>query len=42
MAKGGSICGCIQRGLDGGPTGFSRFVCLCYQGTSVNDKANIS
>ncbi len=39
MAKGGSIRGCIQRGPGGGPTGFSPFLFLCGQGTSVNDRA---
>lgn len=39
MAKGGSIRGCLQRGPGGGPTGFSPFLFLCGQGTSVNDNA---
>jgi hypothetical protein len=39
MAKGGSIRGCIQRGAGGGATGFSPFLFLCCQGTSVNDSA---
>jgi hypothetical protein len=39
MAKGGSIRGCLQRGPGGGPTGFSPFLFLCGQGTSVNDQA---
>ncbi|RJS13382.1 hypothetical protein DRW03_36130 [Corallococcus sp. H22C18031201] len=39
MAKGGSIRGCLQRGPGGGPTGFSPFLYLCGQGTSVNDSA---
>ncbi|RKH35680.1 hypothetical protein D7Y13_14010 [Corallococcus praedator] len=39
MAKGGSIRGCLQRGSGGGPTGFSPFLFLCGQGTSVNDSA---
>ncbi len=39
MAKGGSIRGCLQRGAGGGPTGFSPFLFLCCQGTSVNDQA---
>ena len=39
MAKGGSIRGCIQRGPSGGPTGFSPFLYLCCQGTSINDYA---
>ena len=39
MAKGGSIRGCIQRGPGGGATGFSPFLYLCGQGTSVNDSA---
>jgi len=39
MAKGGSIRGVIQRGAGGGPTGFSPFLFLCGQGTSVNDSA---
>ncbi|NVJ25110.1 hypothetical protein HUW62_28180 [Myxococcus sp. AM011] len=39
MAKGGSIRGCVQRGPGGGPTGFSPFLFLCGQGTSVNDSA---
>ncbi len=39
MAKGGSIRGCVQRGPGGGSTGFSPFLFLCGQGTSVNDNA---
>ena len=39
MAKGGSIRGAIQRGPGGGPTGFSPFLYLAGQGTSVNDSA---
>ena len=39
MTKGGSIRGCLQRGPGGGPTGFSPFLFLCGQGTSVNDSA---
>lgn len=39
MQKGGSIRGCVQRGPSGGPTGFSPFLYLCGQGTSVNDQA---
>ncbi|SDY36870.1 hypothetical protein SAMN05444383_1581, partial [Myxococcus xanthus] len=39
MAKGGSVRGCLQRGPGGGPTGFSPFLFLCGQGTSVNDSA---
>jgi len=39
MAKGGSIRGCLQRGPGGGPIGFSPFLFLCGQGTSVNDQA---
>lgn len=39
MAKGASIRGCVQRGPGGGPTGFSPFLFLCGQGTSVNDNA---
>ena len=39
MAKGGSIRACLQRGPGGGPTGFSPFLFLCGQGTSVNDSA---
>ena len=39
MAKGGSIRGCVQRGVSGGPTGFSPFLFLCCQGNSVNDSA---
>jgi hypothetical protein len=39
MTKGGTIRGCIQRGPGGGPTGFSPFLFLCGQGTSVNDNA---
>jgi len=39
MAKGGSIRGCLQRGPGGGPTGFSPYLFLCGQGTSVNDRA---
>lgn len=39
MTKGGTIRGCVQRGPGGGPTGFSPFLFLCGQGTSVNDNA---
>ena len=39
MTKGASIRGCIQRGPGGGPTGFSPFLFVCGQGTSVNDAA---
>ena len=39
MTKGGTIRGCIQRGPGGGSTGFSPFLFLCGQGTSVNDNA---
>ncbi len=39
MAKGASIRGCIQRGPGGGPRGFSPFLFLSCQGTSVNDRA---
>lgn len=39
MAKGASIRGCVQRGPGGGPTGFSPFLFVCGQGTSVNDQA---
>lgn len=38
-SKGGSIRGCIQRGPGGGATGFSLFLFLCCQGSSVNDGA---
>lgn len=39
MQKGASIRGCVQRGPGGGATGFSPFLFLCGQGTSVNDQA---
>lgn len=39
MAKGGSIRGAIQRGVGGGPMGFSPFLFLCCQGNSVHDHA---
>lgn len=39
LAKGGSIRACIQRGPGGGSIGFSPFLFLCGQGTSVNDAA---
>lgn len=39
VAKGGSIRGCLQRGPGGGPTGFSPYLFLSGQGTSVNDRA---
>lgn len=39
MAKGGSIRGVLQRGVGGGATGFSPFLYLCGQGSSVNDSA---
>ncbi len=39
MAKGATIRGCMQRGPGGGPTGFSPFLFVCGQGTSVNDNA---
>ena len=38
LSKGGSIRGCVQRGPGGGATGFSPFLFLCGQGTSVNDR----
>ena len=39
MAKGGSIRGVVERGISGGPTGFSPFFFLGAQGPSVNDNA---
>lgn len=39
MPKGASIRACLQRGPGGGATGFSPFLFLCGQGTSVNDNA---
>jgi hypothetical protein len=39
ISKGGSIRGCLQRGPGGGATGFSPYLFLCGQGTSVNDNA---
>ncbi len=39
MAKGASVRGCLQRGPGGGATGFSPFLFVCGQGTSVNDQA---
>lgn len=39
MPKGGSIRGVVQRGSGGGPTGFSPFLFLSCQGSSVNDSA---
>jgi hypothetical protein len=39
MAKGASVRGCVQRGPGGGPVGFSPFLFVCGQGTSVNDNA---
>jgi len=39
MAKGGSIRGVVQRGVSGGPTGFSPFLFIGAQGPSVNDNA---
>jgi hypothetical protein len=39
MAKGGSVRGCIQRGVSGGPTGFSPYLFHAGQGLSVNDAA---
>lgn len=39
LPRGGSIRGCVQRGPGGGPLGFSPFLFLCGQGTSVNDHA---
>jgi hypothetical protein len=37
MAKGGSVRGAIQRGVSGGPLGFSPFLFAGLQGPSVND-----
>ena len=39
MVKGGSIRAAVQRGVSGGPTGWSPFLFLAGQGTSVNDYA---
>lgn len=39
MAKGGSICGAIQRGLSGGVTNFSPFLIIGAQGADINDNA---
>lgn len=38
MVRGGSIRGCLQRGA-GGATGFSPFLFLACQGSSINDVA---
>src|SRR6476661_7056741 len=38
MAKGGSIRGCLKRGISGGPTGFAPFLFLGLQGPNVTDK----
>lgn len=37
MAAGGSITGCIKRGLSGGPVGFAPFFFLGLAGSSVGD-----
>lgn len=37
MAKGGSVRGAIQRGVSGGPLGFSPLLFVGLQGQSVND-----
>lgn len=39
MAKGASLRGALQRGRGGGPLGFSPFLFVGCQGTSVNDTA---
>ena len=39
MPLGGSISGVLQRGPSGGPQGFSPFLFLSCQGTSVHDSA---
>jgi hypothetical protein len=38
MAKGGRITGAIKRAASGGPTGFSAFLFIGLQGTSVDDE----
>ncbi len=38
MAKGGSITGCLKRGLSGGQTNFAPFLFLTLTGTTVGDK----
>jgi hypothetical protein len=38
MALGGSIRACIKRAPSGGPLGFSAFLFMGLQGTSVNDE----
>lgn len=39
MAKGGTIEGCVKRGLSGGPTGFAPFFYMQLQGPSIGDNA---
>lgn len=41
MSKGGSIRGCIKRGVSGGKTGFAPFFFIGLQGTSILDQAYI-
>lgn len=38
MDKGGSVRGCLKRGLSGGATGFSPMLFIGLGGASVNDK----
>ena len=39
MPKGGSVRGCMQRGVSGGPLNFAPFLFIGLQGTSANDQA---
>lgn len=38
-ATGGSVRGCIKRGVSGGPIGFAPFLFIGIQGVSINDQA---
>ena len=39
MAKGGAVCGAVQRGLSGGGNNFSPFLIIGAQGADINDNA---
>jgi len=39
MAKGGSVRGCVKRGVSGGNVGFSPFLAVGIQGSAIADNA---